>query len=863
MSLNTFVQELRLDPNFMRQVAAWRRFPPRPARTADFPPELDPRLVAALRARGIEQLYSHQATAVAAARRGEHVTVVTPTASGKTLCYNLPVLHTLLNEPSARALYLFPTKALAQDQLAELQQIGKSADQQISRDMRGWCAVYDGDTPKAERPRIRRSARLLITNPDMLHTGILPHHTRWADLFANLRYVVLDELHTYRGVFGSHVANVLRRLRRICQFHGSQPQFICCSATIANPQEHAERLLEAPVTLVDDDGSPKGEKHFLLYNPPLVDRELGIRRSTLLEARSIAGRLLDADVQTIVFARARLTVEVLLTYLRDWVAKERKGAEEAVRGYRGGYLPRLRREIEQGLREGSVRGVVATNALELGIDIGQLAAAVLVGYPGSIASSWQQAGRAGRSTETSLAVLVASMSPLDQYLIAHPDYLFDRSPEQALIHPDNLVILLHHLRCAAFELPFAQGESFGDFGDVAALLDFLAEEGEVHRSAEAYHWIGETYPAQEVSLRTASPDRFVIMAREDYGSEPQVIGEVDRFSVPFLLYEGAVYLHEGQSYLVQELDWEGQRALVHAADVGFYTDASSSEQVQVLEVQEQRQDGGAVKAHGEVLVKSKATGYRRVKRYTHENLGWGEIDLPEQEMQTTAYWLSLPEETVERLRLSGLWVSDRMDYGPNWAAQRDLARARDGYQCQHCRAPERPGRQHDVHHLRPFREFGYAPGENEAYREANRLENLVTLCPTCHRQAETSQRVRSGLAGLGYALSHVASLHLMCDPRDLGSITEPRSTSTRLPTITLYEKVPAGLGFSARLYELHRTLLEAARELVSACPCAHGCPACVGPVLDPEQETKALTLALIEEACGETGRGLTRTHADG
>ena len=865
MSVTALLHELRLDPDFMRQVAAWRRYPARPGRYADFAVQLDPRLAAALRARGIERLYSHQAAAVAAALRGEHVAIVTPTASGKTLCYNLPVLHTLLNEPSAHALYLFPTKALAQDQLAELNSLLATL-QSSNKEEAIRVATYDGDTPKAERPRIRRSARLLITNPDMLHTGILPHHTRWANLFANLRYVVLDELHTYRGVFGSHVANVLRRLKRICEFHGSRPQFICCSATIANPQEHAERLLEVPVTLVDDDGSPKGEKHFLLYNPPLVNRELGIRRSHLLEAQRIAGWLLDADVQTIVFARARLTVEILLTYLRDWVERERKemrekrerrgtegaegteGVEGMVRGYRGGYLPRQRREIERGLREGTVRGVVATNALELGIDIGQLSAAVLVGYPGTIASTWQQAGRAGRRMETSLAVLVASASPLDQYLVAHPDYLFERSPEQALIHPDNLVILLHHLRCAAFELPFAQGESFGAFSDVAALLDFLAEEGELHRSDEAWYWIGETYPAEAVSLRTASPDRFVIMTREQDDGEPRVIGEVDRFSVPLLLYEGAVYLHEGQTYLVEELDWEGQQAFVRAADVGYYTDASTSEQVQVLEVGAQAQEGGAIKAHGEVLVKVKATGYRRIKRYTHENLGWGEIDLPEQEMQTTAYWLSFPEETVERLRLSGLWVSDRQDYGPNWAAQRDRARARDGYRCRRCGAPEQPGRQHDVHHLRPFREFGYVPGENEAYLQANRLENLITLCPACHRLAEAGQRMRSGLAGLAYALGHVASLHLMCDPRDLGSIAEARSAFTRLPTITLYEKVPAGLGFAERLYEMHETLLEAAHELVSTCPCAHGCPACVGPVLDPEQETKALTLALIEAA---------------
>jgi DEAD/DEAH box helicase domain-containing protein len=844
MALADVLSDFRLNPHFMSSVAAWQRIAAKPARTAPFPAQLDARLARALSERGIADLYTHQLAAVAAAWRGENVVVVTPTASGKTLCFNIPVLQTLLEQSSAQALYLYPTKALAQDQLATLAELTGALGVDIP------ARTYDGDTPKAARPAARRGGGIVITNPDMLHTGILPHHTRWAALFENLRYVVLDELHTYRGIFGSHMANVVRRLKRIAAFYGAAPQFIMSSATIANPRELAERLIEAPVTLVDDDGAPRGEKHFILVNPPIVDANLGLRRSAVLQVKDIAGAFLAGDVQTLVFARSRLTTEVLLTYLRDeQVAKDeptpnlQSPTPALLRGYRGGYLPDERRAIERGLRSGEVRGVVATNALELGVDIGDLAACVMTGYPGTIASTWQQAGRAGRRAGLSAAVLVASAAPLDQYIITHPRYLFERTPEHALINPDNLAILVNHIKCAAFELPFERGEALGAFEQVDEILDWLVEEGALHRSGERVHWMSTAYPAEAISLRTGTDDTVVI--QDVSGGTPMVIGEIDRQSAGLLVHEGAVYLHEARSYLVERLDWEGGIAFVRQMDVDYYTDASSSVSTHVVEVFETDNSRPVERTHGEVLLTTQVTGYRKIKRYSHETLGWGEIDLPPQEMQTTAYWLTISARLAERLFAQGILQAPN-DYGPNWPEQRDKARARDGYRCRTCGAPEREGRQHDVHHLRPFREYGYIPGENEHYLIANRVDNLITLCSGCHRRAEAALGGRSALGGLSNVLRNLIPLYLMCDPRDVGVVAETKSPFTRLPTVTIYDHVPGGVGFSQRLYELHVELLRAARDLMASCRCESGCPACVGPVGEVGHETKALTITLID-----------------
>ena len=839
MSIEDALERLRLDTSFMRNISAWERLPVRPARYAEFPINLDPRLIAALRERGTAPLYTHQAEAVEAALEGENVVVVTGTASGKTLCYNLPVLQILMADPEARALYLFPTKALSQDQAAALSdflQTLNAVDQIPAR-------TYDGDTPQTRRRQIRDEARILITNPDMLHTGILPHHPRWATLLENLRWVVLDELHVYRGVFGSNVANLLRRLRRLCRFYGSEPRFALTSATIANPKELAERIIEAPVHLVspDLDGSPRAEKHIIIYNPPVIDPRLGIRRAYTLEATRIAERFLGTGVQTVVFARARLTTEVLLGYVRD--AFEQIGGDpSAIRGYRGGYLPLERREIEHGLREGSVQGVVATNALELGVDIGQLGAAVIAGYPGTIASLWQQAGRAGRRSEISAAILVASAAPLDQFVAVHPRYLFERPPEMGLINPDNLAILVRHLRCAAFELPFKADETFGTFEEARGLLAYLAEEGDLHRSDEVFTWVADAYPAESISLRASGDDPVVI---QDVGQgRPIVIGEVDRAAAPILLHEGAVYIHEGRTHLVQRLDWENALAEVERADVDYYTDASESVDLETLEVYDADEHTPARRAHGWVQITATSTSFRKVKRYTHETLGYGSIDLPPRSFETSAYWLWIAPETVDRLEAEGVLLPPS-DYGPSWPRARDAARTRDEYRCRQCGVPERGGRAHEVHHIQPFREFGYVQGENQHDRLANDLDNLITLCPTCHHRAESVRGRRSALTGLAYALRNIAPLYLMCDPRDLGSLTEIRSKNTKGPTITIYDRVPEGLGLSERLYELHTDLLTGALDMVRVCRCQDGCPACVGPVGPGGSEVKELTGRLL------------------
>ena len=647
MSLPQVLERMRSDSELSSNFTAWRHLSRTPPSLAPFPEALDRRLADVLGRRGIDRLYSHQAQAVEAVLAGRNVAVVTPAASGKTLCYNLPVLHTLLRERETRALYLFPTKALAQDQLDELH--GLITD--LGVDVKTF--TYDGDTPADARRAVRVAGHIVVTNPDMLHTGILPHHTKWVKLFENLRYVVIDELHQYRGVFGSHVANVIRRLRRICRFYGSDPVFICCSATIANPGELAERLMGAPVTVVDRSGAPRGEKVVGIYNPPVVNRELGIRRSALKAAQALATRLVRSGIQTIVFAPSRLTVELLARHLRDSLPSK-PGEAPLVEGYRGGYLPRERRAIEAGLREGRVRGVAATNALELGIDIGGLDAAVLLGYPGTLASTWQQMGRAGRGDGLAFAVLVTTSTPLNQYLARHPEYLFETPPEAGLINPDNLIIRVSHLKCAAFELPFAQGEEFGP--DTADLLELLAEESILHAVDGRYHWMTEAYPAEQVSLRSASIDNFVIV--ED-GPRPRVVGEMDRPSAPLLIHDEAIYMHGGQQYHVDHLDWQEKKAYVRPVDVDYYTDANLAVDLKVLDASAEADDGACRRYHGDVAVTFLATIFKKIKLDTQENVGWGKIHLPQEDMHTTAYWLALEEQAwagLDRAQLeAGLW----------------------------------------------------------------------------------------------------------------------------------------------------------------------------------------------------------------
>ena len=638
-------------------IRAIRQIPARAAESVEIPQIVPKLLRDVLVQRGIEQLFVHQAESLEALHQGENVVVVTPTASGKTLCYNLPVLCRLMEDPDARALYIFPTKALAEDQLHEFH----STVEAMGSDIRAF--TYDGDTPQDARKAIRERAGVVLTNPDMLHSGILPHHTKWAKLFENLRYIVIDELHTYRGVYGSHFANVLRRLKRLCEFHGSKPQFICCSATIANPLELAESLIGTKFHLVDRNGAPAGEKYIVFYNPPVVNRQLGIRRGYLGETRRIASELVIRGQQALVFANSRLATEILVTYLKDACDKP-PARPGSVRGYRGGYLPKERREIERGLREGEIRCVVATNALELGVDIGSLDVVVMAGYPGTIASSWQRAGRAGRRLGTSLALFVASSAPLDQYMVEHPDYFFESSPEHAHINPDNLEILLSHVKCAAFELPIRDDEQFGKQPS-KPLCEFLQELGLVHPSGGAWHWTSDSYPADAISLRSVTSDNFVVI---DITTEEKIIAIVAFPAALVELHPKAIYLHEARQFQVERMDYEGRKAYVRQVDCDYFTDAIDYTQVKILEEFESQAvpsiDPGAPRAmaaHGEVRVNRQIVGFKKVKFYTMENVGAGSLSLPEQEMHTTSFWLHFPLPFLERfgdlspsLRLNGL-----------------------------------------------------------------------------------------------------------------------------------------------------------------------------------------------------------------
>lgn len=639
MNLDNLIEQLKRDPHFMEQVTHWHTQPVREASYVPLPDDIAPPLAGLLEARGIQQLYSHQLEAYRKARKGRNIVVVTPTASGKTLSYNLPVVQTLLEHPEMRALYLFPTKALSQDQQAELNEVVMGGGLPLK------VSTYDGDTPQSLRVSARDSGRIVISNPDMLHAGVLPNHPKWIKFLSNLRFIVIDEVHSYRGVFGSHMTNVIRRLKRIARFYGSSPQFILCSATIGNPRELAERIVEEEVDLIDNNGAPAGEKHVIMYNPPLVDPVQGIRRGVVLESRNIAVRLLRSRIKTIVFARSRLRTELIASYIKQSIANLYTENERLrIESYRGGYLPNERRSIEKGLRDGSVHGVVSTNALELGIDIGALDAAVLAGMPASIASIWQQAGRAGRRSTVSAAFLIASASPTDQFLVKHPQYFFGRSPESAWINPDNIYVLMDHLKCAVFELPFEEGEVYGTAaagGELDELLHFLEEAGTVRQTAGRWYWSGTGYPAEDVSLRTTSPRSVVIIDTTEGKNE--VIGEMDVPSAKELLFPRAVYLHRGRQFTCLELDLEKLKCYIRESKLNYYTDSVVKTDIKVLEIDSSSGSTTARTMIGDVLVRSQVAKYKKLKFGTHENLGYGDIHLPEEEIHTRSVLLAAEE----------------------------------------------------------------------------------------------------------------------------------------------------------------------------------------------------------------------------
>jgi len=773
--LGGILDDLLTSPSTGPCITATRHFPARPPVLVPFPASLDPRIGDAVRARGIDELYSHQAHAWDRIAKGQHVVVVTPTASGKTLCYNLPALQALVHQPDARILYLFPTKALAQDQLAELEELARQLPE---------MRMFTYDTPQDARRAVRARANLVLTNPDMLHSGILPHHTKWATLFQNLRYVVIDELHAYRGVFGSHLANVLRRLRRICRHYGSAPQFIMASATIANPGELASRLIGEPVEEITESGAPTGDKVFVCYNPPVVNQELGIRAPYLGEAARFAIRFLREKIATIVFAQSRLATEVLLTSIKSGVA-DKTGDSGIVRGYRGGYLPTRRRAVEKGLREGKVLGVVSTNALELGVDIGHLDVAVLAGYPGAIASLWQQAGRAGRRSGRSVALLVATSAPLDQFMVTHPDYLFGTPPEHARVNPNNPFILVNHLKCAAFELPIAEDERFGEL-DVRKFLAALDDEGVLHHAGRHWHWAAETYPADHTSLRTVTTDNFLVIdttARDEKQTKRrQIIAEVDWGSAFASIYPKAIYLVESEPYEVQELHFredEEKVAYVKRVAVDYFTDAISAKGVWILQRLAEGPSAPYLAEQGEVLVAEKVVGFKKIKMGTLENVGSGEVELPQQEMQTTAAWLTVAPETLARAS------SSREELIDGLRAVTYL-----------------------LHHLAPIfllcdiRDLGSWLGDTT---------------PATSGAVATRESTRRRLM-------------------DAAQFN---------PTIYLYDSHAGGIGLAEHVFEILPDLLRRGLDTLETCACRDGCPSCVGPVNEVGRKAKSTARSLL------------------
>lgn len=762
-------------------VAANRLIPEQGADLAPIPTNLGAETLAALSRRGIRELYRHQAEAIAAARGGRHVVVATPTASGKSLCFHLPVLDALRADPGASALYLFPTKALSRDQEHAIREL--VADSGLGLP----AVVYDGDTPGDARRAAREQSRIVLTNPDMLHSGILPNHTRWAGLFRGLRYVVLDELHTYRGVFGSHMAHVVARLLRVCRFHGSQPTFVCGTATIGNPRDHAARLLGVSpedIALVDRSGAPAAARQLFVYNPPVVNAELGVRASSLTHGVSLAADLVRARVPTIVFGQSRNAVEVMLKYLRD----ECRGVvpAEAIMAYRGGYLPETRRGVERGLRSGEILCVVATNALELGIDIGDLDAVVCVGYPGSIAATWQRFGRAGRRGSQSIAVLVCSSGAVDQFLAQEPDYLLRAGAEEARIDPNNVEILIQHLKCAAFEAPFvlagpgkkpsspapAVGEGYGtlDAKTTREALQYLAGLGVVHESQNRYHWVSDPYPATHVSLRSVGWDNFVIIDVESGKS----LAELDWRAAHTMLHEQAIYQHDAEQFQVERLDYDDHKAFVRKVAPDYFTTALTYRTVEVLDEKAVAPlaASGATIGWGDVKVIEKVTGYKKVKFFTHENAGYGDVHLPEIEMHTTSFWITVPDPMLAELGLS-----------------RAVA-------------------------VNALRNAGMA------------LETVATLSLMC----EPSDIGRT----LGDGASEI-------DGTELAPGRNPHTGRTgRIdPTLFLFDAVPGGVGLAERIFERAETLVGAAHRLIASCSCAAGCPACIGPGAPPVSATHA------------------------
>ena len=736
--------------------------PPREARFAPLPADLAAPLANALRSRGVREIYSHQQAAWLAAQRGEHMVVTTPTASGKSLCYNLVVLDAIIKS-GAKALYLFPTKALAQDQVAELLELNRIGNLGIR------AYTFVGVTPGDARRAVRVHGDIVVSNPDMLHQAVLPHHTKWAQFFESLRYIVIDEVHMYRGVFGTHMVNLIRRLKRILAFYKAQPIFIMTSATIANARELAQTLIDAPVTGITESGAPQGAKHWLIWNPPVINPDLGLRASARSQSTRIPRLAVSLGLKTIVFANSRLEVEVLTKYLKDRFDRDPR-QRARVAAYRGGYLPTERRDKEAKLRAGQIDCVVSTSALELGVDIGALDVCILNGYPGTVASALQRLGRAGRRQRTAVGILVASSDPLDQYVARNPEFFLSASPEHARVDPEQLLIQMDHLRCAAFELPFHRSERFSA-ESLEEQLGYLADHSVVHRDGDQWHWIADSYPANSVSLRSVAEGNFVVVDATAGGKK--IIAEVDYSSAALTLYEGAIYMIQSVPWQIERLDWKGRKAYAVRTHVDYYTDAIDYTRLKILDAFDRDYGASHQAGHGEVHVVRRASGYKKIRYYTHENIGYGNINLPDHEMHTMALWWSLDEKQLLTV------FPDRVT-------------ALDG-----------------------FLGAAYA------------LHQIATLVSLADR-GDIGRSVGDGNGTWSAILSRDGrgSAHaLNGQPLELN---DARSFS---PTVFLYDNYPGGMGLAAPLFDQRSELVTRALALIIGCGCSAGCPACVGPIL--------------------------------
>ena len=838
MSLSSLLQQFNRNQLLAENVAFWQTLEARSQILKGFPAWLQPRLLNALNNNGISGLYSHQAEAVNLAHSGNNIVVTTGTASGKSLCYQIPILNELIKDGHSTSLLFFPTKALTYDQLKSMNSM-LSACGYTEQSL--LAAVYDGDTPAVQRSSIRQKTRILMTNPDMLNIGILPHHTNWSQFFTNLKYVVIDEIHLYRGVFGSHIANLIRRIKRIASFYGATPQFLMTSATIANPIELAEHLIEEETLQIEADGSPKGDKNFLIYNPPIINQELGIREGVLSTTTRLASILLDNGVQSLVFCQTRRYVELLLREIKN--ANPSYG--NSIRGYRSGYLKKDRREIEEGLKSGSVKLAVATNALELGVDIGSVDAILMAGYPGSICSLRQRMGRSGRALNASVSILVTSMNPLDQYFARNPNYLLTRPLEKALINPNNPLILLPHIKSASFELPFSSNDSFGkiDWNELEEYLNYLCLDGVLHQKKNKYYWLSDAYPSNDYSLRSTVSDRILI--QYDDKDEIVTIGEVDYESSLWMIHPGAVYMQDGLNYLVKTLDLENCVATLIDHHADYLTEPIMSQEIEPLQETKTIEYNLHLLHYGEIEVTSQVTGFKKVQYISRDVLSIEQLEMPQVRLQTTGFWIELSQKCIERMRAESLWMSDPNDYGKDWNRIRETIRRRDQFTCQSCGKIE-AGTAFHVHHKIPFKSF-------TSIEHANQPDNLITLCPLCHRLAEINIRIRSALSGLKYLMTNLSPLLVLCEPSDLGSFVDPNARFADLnPIIMLYDAIPAGIGLASSLFEQVDELLKKCLQLANQCECQDGCPSCVGPAsengIGGKHETIYLLNMLLESS---------------